>query len=252
MVTPSKGGVFSCESNCPNWKSLGICSHSVAVAQVNGKLEEFISAVKKSPNVTALVISTMPRGRGRKGGVPPRTRRQSNAEVCTRVAMNVGTQVMSNVHGVGSASCVMQSTPLNTFQVAPYFTSPTASSMAYPFSPNFPPAQGYDPWNMHPHMYSYPPAHACAPGGNTDTNPFCLCFIKGNISVCIGCKNRYEKSPQPPNDLCIKHKEWREFTPVGSETPQSKFSNVHYHCKPQCVWLNPPYAYAYYADNNTV
>ena len=239
MVTPTKGGVFSCESNCPNWKSLGICSHSVAVAHVNGKLQEFTLAVKKkkkSPNVTALVTSTMPRGRGRKGGVPPRTRKQSNAEACTRVAMNIGTQVVSNVHSSGSASCVTQSTPLNTFQAAPYFTSPTAS-MAYPFSPNIPPAQGYDPWNMHPHMYSYPTAYPYAPGGTADTNPFCLCFIRGNISVCIGCKNRYEKSPRPPNDLCIKHQEWREFTPVGSETPQSKFSNVYYHCKPQCVWL---------------
>ena len=109
--------------------------------------------------------------------------------------------------------------------------------MAYPFSPNVPPSQGYDPWKMYPHMCSYPPAHMYAPGGTTNMNPFCLCFVKGNISVCIGCKNRYEKNLQPPNDLCIKHQEWREFTPVGSETPQSKFSNVYYHCKPQCVWL---------------
>lgn len=132
MVTPTKGGVFSCESNCPNWKSLGIYSHSVAVAHVNGKLQEFILAVKKkkkSPDVTALVTSTMPRGRGRKGGVPPRTRKQSNAESCTRVAMNVGTQVVSDVHGAGSASCVTQSTPLNTFQAAPYFTSPVGSEI---------------------------------------------------------------------------------------------------------------------------
>ena len=146
--------------------------------------------------------------------------------------MNVGTQVVSNVHGVGSA-CVTQSIPLNSFQVAPYFTNPTANSMAYPFSLNDPPAQGFDPWTMH----SYPPAHAYAPGGTVGTNPFCLCYIKGNISVYIGCKNRYKRSPQPPNDLCIKHQEWREFTPVGSETPQSKFSNVYYHCKSQCVWL---------------
>ena len=33
MVTPTKGGGFSCDSNCPNWKSLGVCAHSVAVAQ---------------------------------------------------------------------------------------------------------------------------------------------------------------------------------------------------------------------------
>ena len=38
MVTPQKNGDFSCDASCPNWKSLGICSHSVAVAEMNGKL----------------------------------------------------------------------------------------------------------------------------------------------------------------------------------------------------------------------
>ena len=47
MVTPTKAGGFSCDTNCPNWKCTDICAHSVAVAQVNGKLEEFISVVKK-------------------------------------------------------------------------------------------------------------------------------------------------------------------------------------------------------------
>ncbi len=71
-------------------------------------------------------------------------------------------------------------------------------------------------------------------------NPYELCFIKGNISTCMGCHNRYPKSPQAPNDLCIKHKEWQQFNPQGTDTPQSKFSNVYYHCKPECVWLRCP------------
>ena len=66
MVTPKKGGEFSCDSNCPNWKSIGICSHSVAVAEVNGKLAHFLSAKKKkkskAPNVTSLLTTKMPRG----------------------------------------------------------------------------------------------------------------------------------------------------------------------------------------------
>ena len=101
MVTLTKVGGFSCDTNCPNCKSIGICAHSVAVAQANGKLEELISVIKKrkkSPNVTALVTSTTPRGRGSKGGVPACTRKPTSpAEACTRVAMSVGTQVVSNV-----------------------------------------------------------------------------------------------------------------------------------------------------------
>ena len=35
------------------------------------------SEKQKSPNVTALITSTMPQGRGRKGGVPPCTQKPS-------------------------------------------------------------------------------------------------------------------------------------------------------------------------------
>ena len=75
MVTPKKGGEFSCDSNCPNWKSMRICAHSVAVAEVNKKLPQFLSAKKrrKSPNVTSLLTANLPRGCGRKGGTAPQS-----------------------------------------------------------------------------------------------------------------------------------------------------------------------------------
>ena len=47
-------------------------------------------------------------------------------------------------------------------------------------------------------------------------------------------------SKQPLNDLCIKHQEWRQFTPQGTDSPLSKFSNIYYHCRSQCVWLRCP------------
>ena len=47
MVTPKKGGGFSCDSSCPNWKALGVCSHSVAVAEINGQLAVSIFLQKK-------------------------------------------------------------------------------------------------------------------------------------------------------------------------------------------------------------
>ena len=45
-----------------------------------------------------------------------------------------------------------------------------------------------------------------------DSHPFTLCKISGNIKVCAGCRNKYPKSPSPPDDLCIKHQEWRELS----------------------------------------
>ena len=65
--------------------------------------------------------------------------------------------------------------------------------------------------------------------------PFTVSFITGNISVCMGCKNKYPKSPKPPQDLCIRHEKWRQFTPPNSSTPQSKFGNVYYHCRKECI-----------------
>ena len=159
MVVPTKGGGFSCDNNCSNWKSIGLCSHSVAVAESNGKLEEFIMGVKrkkKIPNMTALATSTMPKGRGRKGSIPPHTRKSTRAaESCTRVSMNVGTQVVSGNIGTASThatpnvpTCVgdriqdLYSSPLppNPWN-HPYPLVPCRPSYSPPFTPPyFPPS----------------------------------------------------------------------------------------------------------------
>lgn len=54
-----------------------MCSHSVAAAEHNGDLDDFIQWLKKvqrAPNMTKLVTASMPKGRGRKGCAPPRKR----------------------------------------------------------------------------------------------------------------------------------------------------------------------------------
>ena len=89
MVTPPQNVDFSCDASCPNWKPLGICSHSVAVAEMNGKLQKFLSAKKKKvPSVTNLLTTSMPKGRGRKGEVPPWVWKQKQA-VTTRIEMQI-------------------------------------------------------------------------------------------------------------------------------------------------------------------
>ena len=42
LILPCKRGRFKCDSDCLNFKSLGICSHSVAVAECNNLLTKFI------------------------------------------------------------------------------------------------------------------------------------------------------------------------------------------------------------------
>ncbi len=52
-----------CDNDCPNYKSLGVCSHVIAVAQHNHALEEFCAyfrKLKRVPSVTRLLLSGMP------------------------------------------------------------------------------------------------------------------------------------------------------------------------------------------------
>ena len=51
-------------------------------------------------------------------------------------------------------------------------------------------------------------------------SPFILCKIEGNISTCFGCNNKYPKSLTP---MYIRHQEWREYMPQGSQIPRSRF-----------------------------
>ena len=47
LVKCGKGGRVSCDSDCPNWKSLGICSHCVVVAETNNCLPDFVDFYRK-------------------------------------------------------------------------------------------------------------------------------------------------------------------------------------------------------------
>ena len=69
---------------------------------------------------------------------------------------------------------------------------------------------------------------------------FFIKFILGNISVCYGCWNRYSKSPELPDDICLQTEEWRQFTPAGSLLSQTRWSNTYYHLHVNCAHLKWP------------
>jgi hypothetical protein len=188
MVTPKKNGDFSCDSSCPNWKSLGICSHSVAVAETNGQLRLFLSSKKKkSPNVTSLLTTNMPKGRGRKGSVPPRVRKPK--QPVTRIEMSVP-------NNTASTTSFEQSTITTpSFHQPQWHLNTTSCSHHSGYSGHhhwgmgystFPPPL-YQPLPPHPAPPLPPPTlPLCQP-----SSPFVLCFISGNISSCFGCKTKY-------------------------------------------------------------
>ena len=81
-----------------------------------------------------------------------------------------------------------------------------------------------------PPTFASPPSTFASPA-----QKFYIKFIVGNISVCYGCRNRYSKSPVPPDDICLQTEEWRQFTPAGSLVPQTRWSNTYYHVSINCV-----------------
>lgn len=89
LVTKGKAGKFSCDSECANWKSLGLCSHVVAVAHTNGQLEEFCNSyrkLKKLPNISKLLLTGLPGGVGNKGNRV--TRKRKKIEISSRIPLS--------------------------------------------------------------------------------------------------------------------------------------------------------------------
>ena len=37
--------------------------------------------------------------------------------------------------------------------------------------------------------------------------------------------------------MCIRHHEWLEYMPQGSQILRSRFGNVYYHFQPHCIWV---------------
>ena len=79
IVTTHKANkkLYCCDDKCPMFAGFALCAHVVAVAESNGDLKSFLDAVraKCSPNLTAIANQGLPKGAGRKGGIPKRKRR---------------------------------------------------------------------------------------------------------------------------------------------------------------------------------
>ena len=219
LVTPRKNGGFSCDDECPQYKSSKLCSHVVAVAERSQRLSSLVLALQKEknkgPNLSKLALTTMPKGRGRKGGkLPPRKR--AGIEIEQRLELNsIQSLQQANVGQMtsGTSATLFSNSPLGVSH--PYCAGPSTSFSSPPLN--------YQPW-LYP-----PPEDPMAHG----ENPFRLMFISGNISVCFGCQSRYNKDLGPPNDLCIQHKENRSFTQNGQL--QYRFGNAYYHVNVDCV-----------------
>ena len=233
LVMPCKSGMYKCDSDCLNYKSMGLCSHVVAVAELQNCLPRLISAYgksKKRPDFTKLSTHGMPSGRGKKGGRAPRHRTQKEP-VTERVdglgssgygGGDVSVSAGSGAQAVGTAHNSM-------FHITQYPYSGGSFSTSNPW---------ISPFYPQPYIYPYDASLSDVPPMAAEDSPFYLYFITGNISKCAGCGNKYMKPPIPPYDLCVQHREWRSFTTAGQS--QSKFAPAYYHVNLPCIQKNWP------------
>ena len=119
LVLPCRNANFKCDSDCLNFKVLNTCSHTVAVAEANESLAEFLAhfqKAKRKSNFTAVALHGNPAESGRKGGAPPRKRKKLTAcTSTTRVDHLESTSPSANMSAttVGNASQVCSASTVN-------------------------------------------------------------------------------------------------------------------------------------------
>ena len=80
-----------------------------------------------------------------------------------------------------------------------------------------------------------------------DHNPFWVCFVRGNISRCNGCKGKIGRKAAgkplpPPGDLVLQYQEYVIFQnpKTGTFQQSQQLCNVYYHAQKTCVVPNFP------------
>ena len=210
-------GQYLCDDNCLQWKSSKICSHVIAVSDRNGELGLFLdwyNGTNQQPNITTLSMQGLPKGRGRKGGVPKRQRSKTSVP-CDAVVPRPATCTPS------TSSTVVPGTADTTINASQ--SASQISNVASPFGSLL--TQNI---TVHPPIVS------------PNTNPFFLRAIQGNIRMCQGCRTSLRNSdgsiPLPPYDLAVARFEKRVYRDKNGTlcTPQREQA-VHYHFKQACI-----------------
>ena len=222
FVSSRFGGQYVCDSACIHWNSAKICSHTLAVAESNGELNQFLqwySISGVSPNITRLGMEGLPKGRaGQKGGRSKRKRTRSDARPEHLVTVTQCNALSES--GPSNVNIGASTSQINYNVLLPGASRPPPPLISVPLTPPTPPT---------------PPA---PPAPNV--NPFYLKFIKGNIRVCQGCRGSLKTSdgavPSPPFDLTVARAEQRPFRDTTGNLISPKRPTVyHYHCKLECI-----------------
>ena len=193
LVTPKRGNTFACDQDCPNWRALNVCAHTVAVAELSGKLPDFVASfkkAKKAPSLSLFAEATMPKGKGRKGSQRPRKRKASvpTEAVLENPALSPCpsndsplNQDMSIPVSVSIGSHAMSSPAASRSQVNNFQQPLVTQNMQVTTSPSLYP---HPPWSFHGYMP--PPSPYSIPMTGSQAPQFCFSNVYYHFNVhCV-------------------------------------------------------------------
>ena len=98
FVEGKSSGIYKCDERCMHFKSIEICSQTVAVANIDGDLPAYVahvSNIKGHPNLFHLSKHGMPPGAGKKGGQLPRSKSKRTAIPLRTTSLQPATSLSS-------------------------------------------------------------------------------------------------------------------------------------------------------------
>ena len=171
----SKGHIYQCHKNCEMFKGFRMCSHTIAVAEINGELKSFLEVLTNTtPNLTTIAMQGLPAGSGRKGG-QEKHRKMKKETVLTRSVR----QCMSCSYSAALSDAQIseqQETVATNSGYLPITSSVVNSTSSLSTSPS-----------------NY---FVSSVGTEASTNPFILKLKTKQIKVCQSCRSNFEG----PND----------------------------------------------------
>jgi len=134
VTTPAKfTGQFKCDGKCAMYAAYKVCSHTVAAAEVNQKLTQFVQWLVKqnmTPNLTNLSMVGIPKGAGKKGGEPKNTRKRKRG-VTIPVQKKVSIDRLSGSTPSSTASDSVASPGAATCLIVPSTSSMTVHGQQF-------------------------------------------------------------------------------------------------------------------------
>lgn len=253
-VRSCSDGQYLCDSNCPQWMSSQLCSHTLAVAERNGDLLKFLEWYVKHgqrPNLSTLGLSGCPKGRGQKGGRPKRQRAKSSTPGPDNYSLRPG---LVSITANAERGAIAQLTQAPFLQVSSCQQPVSVSVSGHPHSVPVPMFGCASQGSSHPctplvgrdHVHNEkgqsvtlgPPPLISVTAQNV--NPFYLKKMIGNIRICQGCRGSLRTEdgsiPNAPYDIVIARLEKRPFRDQsGTVKTPSRASASHYHARLACV-----------------